>query len=521
MKAGLSQTARLGQELKINPRLYQAMDMLYMPLLDLQAHLKTELEINPFLELDEEMEELELDDEPEDAEESEPDTVDEMEAEEREPVDEEPDLDAPEEALPADEPLEATADDEPDWDTLLDDNYEKENGTTEPAQEDYDPFERVAGASASLVDSLRDQLEYLNLKPRQRVIADEVLGNLDEDGFLGATPEQIIDALNATIRQAAERMDRDTEHLPCYTVAEAEAAIALIQGLEPPGVGARDLRECLLLQFKARGEEGTLAARLVREFFEELVAHRWSDLAKRLGVTPQEVQAASDAVAKLNPKPTGAESNAKTDYITPDFVVEKVGGEYLVFINDADLPRVRISKIYQDMARDKKKFDAEQKEFIAGKLNAAQWLVSAIEQRRQTMLKVMTFIVERQHDFFEKGVQYLKPLTLREVADAIGMHESTISRVTNDKYAQTPRGVLPLKYFFSSGLATVDGDDVSARGIKATIETLVKNEDPFNPLTDQAIVERLEADGIQIARRTVAKYRDQLGVLSARMRKRV
>lgn len=523
MRAGLSQTARLGQELKINPRLYQAMDMLYMPLLDLQAHLKTELEINPFLELDEEMEELELDDEPEsdeDPDDASSDDNAELDDEER-PLDEEPDFEAPEEALPADEPLEATADDEPDWDTLLDDNYEKENGTTEPAQEDYDPFERVAGASASLVDSLRDQLEYLNLKPRQRVIADEVLGNLDEDGFLGASPEQIIEALNGQIREAAERMDRDTDDLPYYTVAEAEQAIALIQGLEPPGVGARDLRECLLLQFKARGEEGTLAARLVREFFEELVAHRWSDLAKRLGVTPQEVQAASDLVAKLNPKPTGAESNSKTDYITPDFVVEKVAGEYLVFINDANLPRLRVSKIYQEMARDKKKFDAEQKEFVASKLNAAQWLVSAIEQRRQTMLKVMTFIVERQHDFFEKGVQYLKPLTLREVADAIGMHESTISRVTNDKYAQTPRGVLPLKYFFSSGLSTVDGDDVSARGIKATIEGLVKNEDPYNPLTDQAIVERLEADGIQIARRTVAKYRDQLGVLSARMRKRV
>jgi RNA polymerase sigma-54 factor len=519
MKTGLSQTARLGQELKINPRLYQAMDMLYMPLLDLQAHLKTELEINPFLELDEEMEELELDREPDEDAESE--SSEDSDTEERDPVDEKADLDAPEEALPAEAPLEATADDEPDWDTLLDDNYEKENGTTEPAQEDYDPFERVAGAAASLVDSLRDQLEYLNLTPRQRVIANEILGNLDEDGFLGTTPEQIIETLNTSIREAAERMDRDTDELPYYTLAEGEAAITLIQGLEPPGVGARDLRECLLLQFKARGEEGTLAARLVREFFEELVAHRWSDLAKRLGVTPQEVQAASDAVAKLNPKPTGAEANGKADYITPDFVVEKVGGEYLVFINDADLPRVRISRIYQEMARDKKKFDAEQKEFVANKLNAAQWLVSAIEQRRQTMLKVMTFIVERQHDFFEKGVQFLKPLTLREVADAIGMHESTISRVTNDKYAQTPRGVLPLKYFFSSGLATVDGDDVSARGIKATIETLVKNEDPYNPLTDQAIVERLEADGIQIARRTVAKYRDQLGVLSARMRKRV
>ncbi len=523
MRAGLSQTARLGQELKINPRLYQAMDMLYMPLLDLQTHLKTELEMNPFLELDEEMEELERDDEAADDETAE--ASDSAEGEETGAEDselgDEPDLDGPDDALPSDEPLEATADDEPDWDALLDDSYEKENGTSEPAQETYDPFERVAGAGQSLLDSLRDQLEYLNLKPRQRVIADEVLGNLDEDGFLSATSDEIVASLNATIRTAAEAMDRDTDDLPYYTIAEADAAITLVQGLEPAGVAARDLRECLLLQIKALGHEHTLAARLVREYFDELAAHRWGDLAKRLGVTPQEVQAASDEIAKLNPKPTGAESSGRTDYITPDFVVEKVAGEYLVFINDANLPRVRVSKIYQEMARDKKKFDAEQKEFVAGKLNAAQWLVSAIEQRRQTMLKVMTFIVERQHEFFQKGVQFLKPLTLREVADAIGMHESTISRVTNDKYAQTPRGVLPLKYFFSSGLSTVDGDDVSARGIKATIESMIKAEDVFNPLTDQAIVERLESEGIQIARRTVAKYRDQLGVRSARMRKRV
>ena len=173
------------------------------------------------------------------------------------------------------------------------------------------------------------------------------------------------------------------------------------------------------------------------------------------------------------------------------------------------------------MARDKKQFQGENKEFISNKLNAAQWLIQAIEQRRHTMLKVMHFIVDRQRDFFEKGVKGLKPLTLREVADAIGMHESTVSRVTNEKYAQTPRGVLPLKFFFSSGLSTVDGEDVSARGIKATIEKLVSEEDARNPLTDQVIVEILEKDGVRIARRTVAKYRDQLGVLSARMRKRV
>src|SRR5690606_30744357 len=184
-------------------------------------------------------------------------------------------------------------------------------------------------------------------------------------------------------------------------------------------------------------------------------------------------------------------------------------------------PRLRLSKAYQEIARDRTKMTAENRDFIASRMNSATWMIQAIEQRRQTMLKVMNFIVDRQRDFFEKGIEYLKPLTLREVAEVISMHESTVSRVTNEKYVQTPRGVLPLKFFFSSALTTTSGEEVSARGIKAQIQKLVAEENPAKPLTDQAIVNILKKEGIQIARRTVAKYRDQLGILSARMRKRV
>ena len=196
-------------------------------------------------------------------------------------------------------------------------------------------------------------------------------------------------------------------------------------------------------------------------------------------------------------------------------------GKYLVFLNDTGVPRLKLSRSYQEIARDRSKMTTENRDFIASRMNSATWMIQAIEQRRQTMLKVMNYIVDRQRDFFEKGVQYLKPLTLREVAEVINMHESTVSRVTNEKFVQTPRGVLPLKFFFSSGLSTTAGEDVSARGIKAQIEKLVADEDPKHPLTDQAIVNILKESGVQIARRTVAKYRDQLGVLSARMRKRV
>jgi len=233
------------------------------------------------------------------------------------------------------------------------------------------------------------------------------------------------------------------------------------------------------------------------------------------------VQAAADQLAQCDPKP-GLKYSARSEgYIIPDLIVDKVDGRYLVFLNDTGVPRLRLSRSYQELARDKKKFTAENRDFIASRMNSANWLIQAIEQRRQTMLKVMNFIVDRQREFFEKGIEYLKPLTLREVAEVINMHESTVSRVTNEKYVQTPRGVLPLKFFFSSALATSSGEDASARSIRAKLEKMVGEEDPGNPITDQQIVHKFAEQGIQIARRTVAKYRDQLGILSARMRKRV
>ena len=495
MKTGLNQSLRLGQELKINPRLYQAMDMLYMPLLDLQQHLKQELLINPFLELSADED---------DDEQAEDDTA-ETEAEAEAPVEEPP---APE------------REEQTDWEEILLNGFESE-GEVQGQREEREPFEAVTVATEGLDDHLREQIQLLDLTPRQLVLAEEFIGNVNEEGYLTATLEEILAGVNDMIAKAAEAEGRDDGPLPFYTMAEVEELLGIMQRLDPPGTAARDLRECLLIQLREAGHADSMASQLVREFFDELIAHRWADVARKLGVSPAEVQQAADEVAKLSPKPGLAKSDKQDHYVVPDLIVEKIDGQYLVFTNDGNLPRLRLSRVYQELARDKKQFQGENKEFISNKLNAAQWLIQAIEQRRQTMLKVMNFIVDRQRDFFEKGVQYLTPLTLREVADVIGMHESTVSRVTNDKYAQTPRGVLPLKFFFSSGLSTVDGDDVSARGIKATIERLVKEEDPRSPLTDQAIVEILERDGIKIARRTVAKYRDQLGVLSARMRKRV
>ena len=513
MRTGLSQHTSLRQELRVNPRLYQAMDMLYMPMMDLQQHLKQELLANPFLELLE----------PEDETTEQPAQEEKKEQKEKE--------------------------EEVDWEEILLNGFEV--GGTREQYEQLEYTEPVTVETRNLIDHLREQLQMLTLTPRQLLLAEEFLGNINEEGYLAASLEEILGSVNHLVQGHVEQgteggEDADEKELlgedglaqtsfvaptvssppsssspPFYTLQEAEEMLAVIQRLDPSGVGARDLRECLLIQLVELADTESLTYRLVNEAFPDLIAHRWNDLAKRFTVEPGAVQSAADQLSRLDPKPGLKYSEQSDGYIIPDLIVEKIGGRYQVFLNDTGMPRLRLSRSYQEIARDKKKMTPENREFIASKMNSANWMIQAIEQRRQTMLKVMNFIVDRQRDFFEKGIEYLKPLTLREVAEVINMHESTVSRVTNEKYVQTPRGVLPLKFFFSSALSTASGEDASARSIRAKLEKMVSEENTGKPLTDQQIVHLFQEQGIQIARRTVAKYRDQLGILPARMRKRV
>ena len=499
MRPGLHASARLGQELRTNPRLYQAMDMLHMPLLELQQHLKQELTENPFLELVEEDEEpvndtADSDGDPALTESS----GDEQHAE---PVDQGP-----------------GTEDESRWEEFV---LAGEDADGEPVAPEEPAREiPIAALTEGLDGHLRAQVRLLDLSERDLLLADEFIGNITDEGYLAASLDEILGGINEVVRVAAEARDDDRDP-PLFSPPEAERMLRVIQGLEPAGVGARSLQECLALQLHDAGLAGTLAERLVREAFDEVLAHRWVELGRRFGVAPAEVQTAADGLARLNPKPGLAYAARAAEYVIPDLIVEKIEGRYIVFVNDTHLPRLRLSRSYQDVVRDRRRLDGESKEFITTRLSAAQWLIQAIEQRRQTMLKVMHFIVDRQREYFDKGIQALRPLTLREVADAVGIHESTVSRVTHEKFAQTPRGVLPLRFFFSSALKSADGEDLSARGIKATIEQLIAAEDPHRPLSDQALAEQLERDGVQIARRTVAKYREQLGVLPARLRKRL
>lgn len=475
-RRGLSQSLGMRQELKINPRLYQAMDLLYMPLLDLQAHLKLEVLVNPFLEFTE----------------------------------------MAEEELPEEKQEEEEEEDEVDWEEILLNGFDA--GGRRSQFEDKEHYMPTPAAPPDLWEHLREQLNLLTLGPREFALGEEIIGNIDREGFLACSLEEVVEAANTWLTESEPELWAEMEP---FTLEEAEAVLGVIQGFYPSGVGARDLRETLLIQLRERKDDESLAYRIIQDHFEQLVNHRWSELSKEHGISPLDVQSAADSIAKLDPKPGLKYADMSDNYVIPDLSVEKVDGEYFVFHNDSSLPRLKLSRSYREVAQDRNQFQGENKAFISKKLNSAQWMIQAIEQRRQTMLKVMSFIVDRQREFFEKGVEHLRPLTLREVAEHIDMHESTVSRVTNDKYVQTPRGVLPLKFFFSSGLSTDYGEDVSARGIRARIQKLVADEDPKKPLTDQAIVDVLKKEGVQIARRTVAKYRDQLGILSARMRKRV
>ncbi len=487
--ARLIQSPELRQEMKINPRLYQAMELLHLPLLDLQQRLKQEMTENPFLEV------------------VEGDTEQEVELD-QDGVDEDGD--------------------EVDWESILLDGFDAGGRRAQYEARDFD-FPTPSRAP-DLRDHLENQTQLLTLSGREQRIAQEIIGNIDDDGLLRCPLETITEDLNSWLEdvrdlalEAAE--DESPEELAAmlapFDVGEVEAMLEIVQDMDPPGVGARDLRECLLIQLRESGEEDELIRVMVDEHFDDLLSHRWANIARALGVAPRMVQDAADRLARLDPKPGLRYSPEPEHYIVPDLIVEKISGEYMVFANDTSMPQLRLARSYQEVARDKRLFQGENKTFIKDKLNSASWMIQAIEQRRQTMLKVMQYIVERQRGFFENGVQHLRPLTLREVADHIEMHESTVSRVTNEKFVQTPRGVFSLKYFFSSGLSTTSGTDISARGVKAKMEALISGEDVRKPLTDMALVKLLRADGVRIARRTVAKYRDQLGILPARMRKRL
>ena len=470
VKLRLHQGLYQRQQLVMTQRLQQALKLLQIPTLELEQVLRQELQVNPLLE--------EYDPEDDETPET-PETPDEHE---EEPA-----------AHESEEPEEKV-----DWDEYFKDGFR--DGTWERETDEEDRLERPAASVPSGQQELAEQLAYTLDEPLDRRIGEYIIGSLNPDGYLVCPLAEIA----ATFETDLERVER---------------VLAVIQGFDPPGVAARDIQECLLLQLRASGRGDGPEAAVVRDHFESLKNRRFADIARELHITPREVQDIAGRIGELDPKPGLSVVGEGAAYITPDLVVEKVDDGYVCYLNDGNLPRLRISNAYDAVAAGKQGGDDDTVQFIDEKRRYAEWIIKTIEQRRRTMIKVMEAIVREQSEFFEQGAIALRPLTLQQVATAIGMHESTVSRVTKQKYVQTPRGVFPLKYFFSAGLDTDEGDEVAAKAVKQMIQEIVAAESPARPLSDKRIVDLLSEKGLKIARRTVAKYREQLGILNARMRK--
>jgi len=457
------------QKLIMTPKLQQAIKLLQVPVLELQMILKQELLVNPLLEETEDIEE-------ESAEEAKQETTGEDDGE----------FKASEEQI--------------DWDRYLKDGFEmgqRSSGEQEELEEFQD---RVPVAGFTLAEHLMSQLRLATDSEEERHIGEFVIGSLDPNGFLSISAEEIARLISADVEKVSK-------------------VIALVKTFDPPGVGAAGLAECLLIQLEQAGRADSLAATLVREHLEDLLVRRYPEIARKTKRTVKEIQTAAEEVARLDPRPGARFACEEPRYIVPDLVVELVDQGYVVQLNDRNVPRLRINRAYKDILTSARAANKEEHDYVIDKLNAARWLIKTIDQRRRTMIKVMEAILEVQRDFFEKGVEHLRPLTLQQIAEIVGMHESTVSRVTSGKYVQTPRGVFELKYFFSTGLRTEDGDVASSKQIKERIRILIGSEDRNKPLSDQEIGDTLKRDGFFVARRTVAKYRDELGIFSARMRK--
>jgi RNA polymerase sigma-54 factor len=353
----------------------------------------------------------------------------------------------------------------------------------------------------TLQQNLIGQLNQSVLSASDRKAAELVIGNIDDNGFLQSTPEEM--ALNSGIPQE-----------------DFEKMLALIQGFYPPGVGARDLRECLLIQLQRQEKENTLEYNIVSEHMEDLGRRRFPEIARRMGMSVEDVQKAAGNIARLNPRPGQVFAAAPQNYVLPDVIVEKVDGEYQITLNNEQIPHLRISNLYKDIIASGNTQSSEVKDYIRDKIRGGKFLIRSIHQRQQTIFNIAQQIVSRQRDFLEHGPSHLKPMIMREVADAVGVHETTVSRAVSGKYMATPQGVFEMKYFFTSGYQTATGESLSNISVKEAILDLVKHENGSAPLSDHEMVEILGERGIPIARRTVAKYRDELNILPSHMRRK-
>lgn len=387
-----------------------------------------------------------------------------------------------------------------DWKEIVGNRATGEYGSSKN-ESTYNPLDYVQQGAETLYEHLESQLGYVKgFSSLQKQIALFLIGNLDEKGYLEITLEE------ASARLGAEML-------------EIEDVLSVLQHFDPVGVASRSLEECLLLQLGHLALDDEKIVQVVRNHLQDLADNRYQRIADKIGCTPQDVQAMADLIRTLNPRPGAAFSTVETRYVIPDVTVEKVGNDYVVLVNDVAAPRLKINSFYEKMLSQQKSQD-EAKQFIHDKLNAAMWLAKSLEQRRLTLMRVTQAILDMQREFFDRGLHFLKPMTQKEIAERVGLHESTISRATSNKYVQTPRGIFELKYFFTSALSTSSGEATSSESVKRRIKALIEQEDRKSPLSDQKLGEMLLTEGIEISRRTVAKYREEMLIPSSAKRKR-
>jgi RNA polymerase sigma-54 factor len=470
---GLHQTQNLALHQVLSPQLQQSLLILQTPLLELRNLVRQEMETNPVLE------ELPTELSPDERETAEPSTDNNFKDE-----------------------FEKLASLDEEWRDYMAQSggYREGFRSSQEAQEKRQFFFDSIPVQETLQQNLIGQLNQTALGADDRKTAEMIIGNIDDNGFLQSTPEQM--ALNSGIPKE-----------------NFEKLLALIQTFHPAGVGARDLRECLLLQLQRQGKENTLEYKIISEHMEDLGKRRFPEIARRMDISVEEVQKAADKIGRLNPRPGQIFAAAPQNYVLPDVTVEKVDDDYQIILNNEQIPHLRISNLYKDIiAQDKN--GSEVKDYIRDKIRSGKFLIRSIHQRQQTISNIAHEIVSRQRDFFEHGPAHLKPMTMGEIADAIGVHETTVSRAVSGKYMATPQGIFEMKYFFTSGYQTAAGESMSNTSVKEAILDLVKHEDGNAPLSDQQIVEILNERGIPIARRTVAKYRDELNILPSNMRRK-
>jgi RNA polymerase sigma-54 factor len=474
---------KLSQKLIMTPSLQQAIKLLQLSKLELQEVLNQELLENPLLE--ESAEEVKAEE-----------TQAEETKAENEQAAEPPAVEAKKE--------EKDSFDEIDYDAYFQDYIEYGYNPRGMGEEHEEfPIENTLTRPPNLSDHLTWQLSMSDASPRTKEIAQFIIGNIDEDGYLRASEDEIVASGG-------------------YTTEEVQLAIQAVQSLDPIGVGARDLRECLLLQLRFLEIDAPLVEVIIRDHWEEFMQRKFVTLAKTLGIDMKTLEGIVELIKHLDPKPGRKYSNERAIYVEPDVYVHKVGDEYVIVLNEDGMPKLRINSGYRSMLNSMdSKSDGETVNYIKDKIRSAVWLIKSLDQRQRTIYKVAESIVKHQREFLERGIDFLRPLVLRDVADDIQMHESTVSRVVSNKYMHTPRGLFLMKYFFHSGIDSDTGEDISSLTVKKKIQSYIENEDPRKPLSDSKIMKILNDEGINIARRTVAKYRDELNIPSSTDRKQI